>query len=310
LEGLSSLNLFCHYIVSRYGSPDEASEEQKAEEFREVYLKGLPADLKTLTAVAASCGIALEENERMPRNLRGFHDVYDGGARKIYYRKGDTPSGIENTILHELREMMEPIFAEICPGYQPLRTTACHLAANRFAAAVLLPRKTFLEMVYATGLDVIFLSGLYSKSCSQILLRMGEVLQGKLFFYGALYEIVDNPEARWMVTYWTRSYNEECPEANVHGIDALFPRKGRPVASGSLVERAIQRKRACVAPHIGIVDDETADGLVAIAQPFIASGSTLSKVALVVLLQRDGKLLEPQIQHTRPIVLVGLRGHL
>ncbi len=59
---------------------------------------------------------------------------------------------------------MESIFAEICPGYKPLKTTAQDLAANRFAAAVLLPRKPFLEMMYCAGLDVIFLSALYSKS--------------------------------------------------------------------------------------------------------------------------------------------------
>jgi len=49
--------------------------------------------------------------------------------------------------------------------------------------------------------DIIELSSQYSKSCSQVLLRMGEVLHGKLFMYAALYE--PNAENELHVTYWT-----------------------------------------------------------------------------------------------------------
>jgi len=138
-----------------------------------------------LVAVSAS---------KMPRNMRGYHEIItDGkvvdGRKIIYYREDDTASGIENTILHETREIMEHIFPEVCPGYCPLRTLATHLAANRFATAVLLPRKSFESKMYETGLDVVALADFYQKSCSQVLLRMGEVLQGRLFFYGALYEL-------------------------------------------------------------------------------------------------------------------------
>ena len=75
--------------------------------------------------------------------------------------------------------MMETLFAEVYPDYAPLRTSVRHIAANRFAAAALLPRSDFEKKAYYTGFNVVELSRLYSKSCSQVLLRMGEVLAGE-----------------------------------------------------------------------------------------------------------------------------------
>ena len=63
---------------------------------------------------ATSCGIKLSGLEKMPENLRGYHEVY-GDNKSIYFRKGDALSGIQNTILHEIREMMETLFAEVQP---------------------------------------------------------------------------------------------------------------------------------------------------------------------------------------------------
>ena len=75
--------------------------------------------------------------------------------------------------------MIEPVFTEVCPDYEPLRTLAVHMAANRFASSALLPMESFAAKVYQSGLDVIALSHFYHNSCAQILLRMGEVLPGK-----------------------------------------------------------------------------------------------------------------------------------
>ncbi len=196
MKSFSNLHVFCKYIVRKYGRPDAASEAEKAEEFRNVYLKGLPLSLGALKAAAACCGIRLDALEKMPNNMRGYHEIY-GEQRNIYFRKSDTISGIQNTILHEIREMMKTTFVEICPTYEALRTIARHTAANKFATSVRLPRESFLGKVYETGLDIIELARLYSKSCSQVLLRMGEVLQGKLFFYGALYEPCPENDEEW-----------------------------------------------------------------------------------------------------------------
>lgn len=311
MQSFSDLHFFCEYIVRKYGSPNAASEDEKAEEFREVYLHNLSPNLKTLRAVASSCGINLDslEGEEMPKSMRGYHEVFDG-RRNIYYRKGDSISGIENTILHELREMMEPIFAGLCADYEPLRTLAVHLAANRFATSVLLPREAFRAKAYETGLDIIALARFYSKSCSQALLRMGEVLEGRLFFYAALYENTPQMEPGWKVTYWTRGWNEEYPEANVYGIDELFPRRGHSVIPGSLVDMTIGTGKSHLVRRITLLDDMEDDGLIAIAQPLMLPRVKPAKVGLVVLLQGDGRLLEPQIERTRPVVVESFHKHL
>jgi hypothetical protein len=304
MRSFSDLSFFCKHIVDKYGSPGAATEDKKAEEFRNIYLRNLPSNLRTLKAVASACGINLSslEGGKLPKNLRGYHDVFKG-KRNIYYREDDTISGIENTILHEFREMIEPVFAESCPTYEPLRTIALHLAANSFATAVLLPRNEFEQKVYETGFDVIALSGIYSKSCSQVLLRMGEVLHGRIFFYAALYEKGDSAESDWRVTYWTGSYNEDCPEANVYGTDRLFPRKGHQVTPGSPVDRVIKTGRTHFIEHIALVEDTEDSGLTAIAQPLALPGAQPSKVALIMMLKSDGQMLEPQVKKTNPVVV-------
>ena len=183
----NDLQGFCYYLIHKYGDPGALSEEQKADEFRKIYEMDSPVKMKDVMAVALCCNIKLDMLDSMPPNLRGFHEVY-GESRNVYYKQGDSVSGIENTILHEIREMMEPHFAEVCPSYKPLDDSACHIAANRFASAVLLPSESFINKAYKTGLDVFELAEYYEKSCSQVLLRMGEVLNGQHFFYSALYE--------------------------------------------------------------------------------------------------------------------------
>ncbi|MBI2849790.1 MAG: hypothetical protein HYX80_01950 [Chloroflexi bacterium] len=302
----SNLRFFCEYIANKHGGPNQVSEDELAEDFRTVYLKGLPLNLTTLKAVAASCGIKLSELEKMPGNVRGYHEMY-GDNKSIYFRKGDALSGIQNTIFHEIREMMETLFAEVQPDYTPLRTSARHIAANRFAAAVLLPRSDFEKKIYDTGFDVIELSRLYSKSCSQVLLRMGEVLQGRLFMYAALYE--PDSEKEWRVAYWTGCSNDTDTDANVYGGDGLFPRRGRAVVPDSLVDLAISGKKPHLISHVTLLDGGDDNGLVGIAEPLIISGA-VTKVALVALLEQSRDLLLPQIERLKPIIVKGFHGHL
>jgi len=308
VKSFSDLRYFCEYVTNKYGSPDNASEDDKAEAFRYVYLRTLPPNLRTLKAIVSACDIHLKsiDGKKLPRTMRGYHDVFDDN-RNIYYKEGDTISGIENTILHEFREMIEPVFAEVCLDYDPLRTSAVHLAANRFATAVLLPKEEFRKKVYETGFDVIALSKLYSKSCSQVLLRMGEVLQGKLFMYAALYE--PDADSQWYVTYWTSSFNEIDPDDNVYGTDGLFPRKGRAVVPGSLVDMVVKAKKSYLAQCITLLDSKDDDGLVALARPLNISGIP-AKIVLVVLLGLNRNLLAPQIERTRPAVVDGFHRHL
>jgi hypothetical protein len=202
-----------------------------------------------------------------------------------------------------------------CPAYEPLRTTARHAAANQFAAAVLLPKTSFIRKVYETGFDVIELAQIYEKSCSQVLLRLGEVLRGKLFFYGALYEPSRGANTDWRVTYWTSSCNDDEPEANVYGLYGFFPRKGREIMPGSLVDMTIREGKSHMAECIILLDDlddlddVEDDGLVAIARPLMIQERP-AKVALVVLLTQNRDLLASQVERISPLVVKGFHRHL
>ena len=222
-------------------------------------------------------------------------------------KDGDTISGMQNTILHEIREIMESIFPSLCREYRPLRTVAKHYAANKFATAVLLPEESFIEKVYETGFDVIELANMYSKSCSQVLLRIGEVLQKKLFLYAALYEpALDHS---WRVTYCTSSRNQEDSEANVYGLDSFFPRKNQGVAMGSLVDMTIKEGKSYFIEKITLLNETDDAGLTALASPFLIQGLP-SKVILLVLLAQDKGLLSPQVERLNTVVVNGFHLHL
>jgi IrrE N-terminal-like domain len=305
MNNTSDLRYFCYCLVRKYGSPDKISEEQKANEFRNHYLRELPLSLKTLHAITSSSGITIDSTDKMPKSLRGFNHVING-KNNIVIKNDDTVSGMQNTILHEIREIMEGIFPSLCRDYKPLKTNGKHLAANRFATAVLLPAESFTKKVYETGFDVIDLANYYSKSCSQVLLRIGEVLQGKLFFYAGMYE----PDADniWKVTYWTGSCNNEDPEANVYGLNGFFPRKGREIVSDSLVDLVINSGQSHLGEKVTLTDDTEEEGFTAIAQPLLIRETPI-KVTLMVLLSRNKDLLEKQILRTNPVTLKGLHGH-
>ena len=306
MKNPSDLRYFCYCLVRKYGSPDRASEEQKANEFRQYYLRDLPPSVKALRAVASCCGFKLDSSDRMPENMRGYNHVVNG-KNNIVIKDGDTVSGIQNTILHEIREIMEGIFPSVCRDYRPLKTSAKHYAANKFAAAVLLPEESFTRMVYETGFDVIELANFYSKSCSQVLLRIGEVLQGKLFFYTGMYE--PDTDNNWRVTYWTGSSNDSDYESNVCGLDGLFPRKNRAVTPGSLVDMTIKEGKSHLVEQVTLLDDMDEEGLVAVANPLMIQGQP-AKVILMVLLSNNRELLSPQVEKLNPVRVERFHRHL
>jgi len=299
----NNLRLFCEYILQRHQNLDDVTSEILADEFRSMFLRDLSVSPKSLEDVAEYLGIKVSAWPT-PKGIRGYNDLFEG-KMNIYYKNDDCRSGKENTILHEIRELMEQVFVEICPDYTPLRTSAVHNAANRFAAAVLLPREEFQNKVYETGFDIIALGEFFWKSCAQIIIRIAEVLQGEMFYYGALYEPFRSINPEYRVTYWSASSNED----NLSISAQLFPKKGRSVVSGSLVSEAIQRRVPCLVERIVTSETENVDHLTAIAQP-IMYGDTIYKVALVAVLRQDRDAIQPQIERVNPVVIPNLYQHL
>jgi hypothetical protein len=312
MTNFSDLQAFCLYLVHKYGDPERLNEVQKAEEFRKMYGLRLPISTGDLVDVAACCDIEVNRLKNMPANVRGFHEEY-GERRKIYYKQGDALSGIENTILHEIREMMEPHFAEVCPSYKSLDNDALHIAANRFASAVLLPQRSFTNNVYETGLDVFELAEYYAKSISQVLLRVGEVLNGKYFFYGAIYDR-DRKQGGWSVSYCTLCPTL-FPDPDVTELGAFFPTKGTAVTHGTVVDMAIKGGKAYLVRISTLLDalpqqkGTEIQGMIALARPLYVS-DVISKVALMVVLGRDRNLLDSQINKIKPESVKGFHSNL
>jgi hypothetical protein len=140
-----------------------------------------------------------------------------------------------------------------------------------------------------------------------VLLRIGEVFQKKLFFYAALYE--PSLDHGWRVTYCASGRNLEDPEANVYGLDSLFPRKNRGVAPGSLVDMAIKQGKPHFAEKITLLHGNDDVGLAALANPFLIR-DVPSKVVLMVLLAPNKRLLSPQVARLNPAVIDGFHLHL
>lgn len=295
------LLLFCEYLVKQHGDPGKISEDLKAEEFKRYFLRDLPANVRSLRLVASVCGINTEaiDSGKMPNKMRGCHETI-GSLRNIYYREEDSQSGIQNTLLHEFREMLDPRLADVFPKYRLLSPQAAHRAANLFASAVLLPSSDFIRDIYQTGFDVAALSKIYSKSSSQVLLRMGEVLKGKLFFYGALYEKEIQESDRWQLTY--RSLTNNGYQISISG---LFPRKESKAKTGSLIETCAQTSKPHIVEYV-IKRGGAEINLVSLAQPLLIDRS-VNKVAMVTLLHQDIDCLKPQVDHASPVKLKTIR---
>lgn len=299
----SALTIFCDYIVDKYGSMEVLSAEILADEFRSAFLDSMPVNPETLAAVAASLGITVTAGAT-PKGLRGYNDTYDGRVT-IYYKDDDCESGQQNTILHEIREIMERCFVEIENGYAPLRTTALDKEANRFAGAVLLPYAEFRKKALEAGLDVVHLRDLYRKSCSQLIIRIAEVLHGDLFFYGARYERRDGYGSPHLVTCWAASTHDDHPVLP----HRLFPRCGRPVVEGSAVDEAVKRRRPCFVDRIAISGDAADHDMTAIAQPIVRGGD-VATVVMTVLLRQDRDIFEPQLERIKPVTIERFDCHL
>jgi hypothetical protein len=300
---ITNLRLFCEYVIHKHDDLADMSTETLADEFRRMFLDGLPINPKSLEAVAMSLGVRITARPT-PKGIRGYNDIYDG-TMSIYYKNDDCRSGKENTILHEIRELMEAHFADLQPSYAPLRTSAVHNEANRFAGAVLLPREEFKRMALKTGLDARALGDHYSKSYAQIIIRIAEVMQGDMFYYGALYEPCSGHESSPTVTCWSAS----SPDDSVCVPATLFPRRGHVSAVGSIADYACKDKKPYLVNEVIISEENSDNNLIAIAQPII-SDSWLAKILLVAVLLQDRDTIEPQIEQLNPITIEKFEGHL
>ena len=178
---------------------------------------------------------------------------------------------------------------------QPSKRKVC-LAADRFAAAALMPADIFDAYALASGLDVVALHGVFRCSYAAAAIRLGEVMDRQPLFV-TLYERdeagdpADWPERtephalRAKVVKRTAGFVLPPASPLLCGCRGGIPHKRKPLPSGSLAEQAVQSGRTEYAEE---------EGIAVAAKPVLWKGR-VAKVAVVAVPRNDRVILEAQL---------------
>ncbi len=184
--GRDCLIRFCKKLLDPDKHPARMSPEVLAREFASRFQILPPVDLDVLIVLAKRLGINLGAAS-LPYGMRGFHHRTKGNY-EILYQEGEWIGSIKYTILHEIGEIIEGVFADLCCNYRPPKGPAMERRVNRFAAAVLLPWNGFRDFALASELNPLRLQQHYEQAYSSILLRLTQVLDAEIPLQVLLYE--------------------------------------------------------------------------------------------------------------------------
>ena len=288
-----TLDDFCDELMTGDVPMKRMEPEGLAAEFTAFF--GLPArpTLDELAWVFERAGIGKVSPARLPRDLRGVHYSLPGGCYAIHYQEGQWEASSEYTLFHEAYEIVHETLGK--RGHeQPSKRKVC-LAADRFAAAALMPADIFDAYARASGLDVAALHGVFRCSYAAAAIRLGEVMDRQPLLV-ALYERdgAGDP-ADWPERTEPHSLRAEVvtrtagfvPPASplLCGCRGGVPHRNSPLTSGSLPERTARSGRAEYAEE---------DGIAVAAKPVLWKGR-VAKVAVVAVPYGDRAVLAPQL---------------
>ena len=316
-ENKTSLQEFCNYMMEKYIHPNKMHSEIIAGEFRKYFNLPKFIILEDLLKLSIVLGIKDVFEITFPnRKLRGFHHKYDCKEYELYYRKGDWEGSKEHTFLHEVREMIDELFAHICPTYEKLEHNQLESLSNEFAASVLMPSKEFINDMYETGFDLMELRKKYLRSYSSTLIRMNRVLQGYQCFVGVLYEDV-NPieyldkdflkQLEGIPQPLETTYVVKTPRiwSGKHRGRILWhnlPRKGKFFEIGSIADSVVSFGQSVYREKASGFDLYGYDDFSIIARP-VHWSKGLAKIAVIAVPYDNRHLLKNQIDRINPVYL-------
>ena len=180
-----TLDEFCDELMNDESPARRMEPERLAAEFPRFFgLSGRPT-LDELAGVFERAGIGKVSPARLPGTLRGIHYTLSDESYAIHYQENQWEGCSEYTLLHEAYEIVSETLGR--RGHQqPSKRKVC-LAADRFAAAVLMPADIFDAYALASGLDVVALHRVFRCSYAAAAIRLGEVMDRQPLFV-ALYE--------------------------------------------------------------------------------------------------------------------------
>ena len=284
-----TLDDFCDELMRDESPARRMEPERLAADFPRFFgLSGRPT-LDELAGVFQRTGIGKVSPANLPGALRGIHYTLSDESYAIHYQEDQWEGSSEYTLLHEAYEIVHETLGK--RGHQqPSKRKVC-LAADRFAAAALMPADIFDAYARASGLDVVALHGVFRCSYAAAAIRLGEVMDRQPMFV-ALYERdeagdpADWPEKSPLDTLRAKVVKRTAgfaPPASplLCGCRGGIPHRNSPLPSGSLAERAAQSGRPEYAEE---------EGIAVAARPVLWKGR-VAKAEVVAVPFRDRGLL-------------------
>jgi hypothetical protein len=180
-----TLDDFCDELMRGDSLSQRMEPERLAADFPRFFGLSARPPLDELAEVFERAGIGKVAPARLPGALPGIHYTLCDESYAIHYQEGQWEGSSEYTLFHEAYEILRETLGK--RGHeQPSKRKVC-LAADRFAAAVLMPPDIFDVYARASGLDVVALHGVFRCSYAAAAIRLGEVMDRQPLFV-ALYE--------------------------------------------------------------------------------------------------------------------------
>lgn len=313
---MKPLEEFLKSLIQKYGSPCAISAEAMADEW--VLHSGLSAlpCLSEIHGKLQSYGLSLEQ-ATIP-GLRGHHYWYRDDDPTIVYQDGEWRGAVEFTLLHELYEVMLGKLGATASGDGCSPDADVCRGANQFAAAVLMQKDIFLQALYQSHFDIVWLHQHFCCSYSAIAIRAVHLLDqvedaSRRDLACVLYQRRGDPQS------W-----HECDPADFY-VDCvactsgllpwsegqtggLLPRRGDGVSPGSIVELSLKAGRPVLLGTTRASAASPIANLVLLSRPVFWFGH-LSKVILQGMTPEDAHALEAQAGRLqpRPITYSGSR---
>lgn len=305
---------FCAAVLRRPTFPGDISPSQLAEEFvRHFRLTGFPR-MARLVELIRKERVGDVAPMDLPDDMRGAHAGFRPEPYRVYYDSKDWSGAWEHTVLHEIYEIIQEKFRDMCPAYALPRKDVLDRRADRFAAEVLMQPALFDAFLRGSGLDLALAARSYGRSYSSVAIRLAEVMKEQPLL-AAVYARSEHGEPE----EWTEPDQPEdfvaTTVACTAGFRAATPRlagqpsscasvevfrRGEPPQPGSAVALAIRWGEAVYVERLAGHDSvEGAMDLVALARPLMRLGR-VARVILLALPWKDRALLEPQVMRVSP----------
>lgn len=289
------LDQFCQLQIETHGSPQLECPEVMAQEWiAHSGLSALPS-LSEIRRQMEHYGLSLQP-AAVP-DMRAHHYCHRGGDPTILYEDGDWRGAVEFTLLHEFYEIIIEQLHLVAPNSDPPSPERTCRSADRFAAAVLMQKDVFLQALYDSSFDIVWLHRHFHRSYSAVVIRAIQLLDRSAAgpdLACFIYQPDGNPRDE---NGLHRVFRVACA-ASTAGMRRRYPRRLLPrrkqaAQTGSIVDTAMNTGRSVLLERAGNSDPEGSQAPAFLARP-VFWFKRPAKVILQAMPMEDRHFLETQ----------------